>query len=221
MATQDAQSRRERRASRRRAHILDAAASVFAAQGVHYTTIKDIAVAADIADGTVYNYFESKEDLVLALLDRLANLDERREVMEHSLQEDVRVFFTRHIADRLTLTLENKTLIAAVLPELLSSPALGQRYKQVVVRPGIEMMEQHLATRQDAGQIPSIDVPVASRLVNATLLGLAVMALFGEEVTENMWSDPQALANVITAFIFDGLNAVSPPKVEQSLPESS
>lgn len=177
-------------------------------------------MAADIADGTIYNYFESKDDLVLALLDRLANLEERRDVMEHSLQEDVRAFFTRHIVDRLTLTQENETLIAAVLPELLSSPALGQRYKQAVVRPGIEMMEQHLAARQDAGQIPPIDVPVASRLVNATLLGLAVMALFGEEVTENMWSDPQVLANVITGFIFDGLDAVITPSNADLRPKS-
>jgi len=43
----------------RRNQILEAAASVFAAKGFHPTTIKDIAKEAGIADGTIYNYFES------------------------------------------------------------------------------------------------------------------------------------------------------------------
>ena len=47
---------------------LDAAAVVFARNGYHWTTIRDIARRADVADGTIYNYFDSKFDLLLAIM---------------------------------------------------------------------------------------------------------------------------------------------------------
>ena len=39
----------------RRQHILDAATRVFAAKGFHRATIRDIAAAAGVADGSIYN----------------------------------------------------------------------------------------------------------------------------------------------------------------------
>lgn len=54
---------------KRRADILTAASSVFAARGFHATTIKDVARAADVSYGLVYRYFESKEALFHALMD--------------------------------------------------------------------------------------------------------------------------------------------------------
>ena len=46
-----------------RQRLLEAAAAQFAHQGFDATNIDDIAVAAGVAKGTIYNYFESKEDL--------------------------------------------------------------------------------------------------------------------------------------------------------------
>ena len=52
----------------RREQILDAATTVFAAKGFHRATIKEVARAAGVADGTIYNYFENKAALLLGLL---------------------------------------------------------------------------------------------------------------------------------------------------------
>ena len=54
-------SRRERRIANRRTLILEAAARLFAEKGFHRTTTRDIAEAADVSEGTLYNYFENKE----------------------------------------------------------------------------------------------------------------------------------------------------------------
>lgn len=211
-------SRRERRTASRRAHILDAAAEVFAKQGFHRTTTKDIAEAADIAEGTIYNYFQSKDDLVIGLLGRLANLEERRRVMEDALQEDFQSFVVRHFSQRLKLAQANNTLIAAVLPELLSSSALREEYTEQMIKPALEMLEQHIQARREAGQIPPVDVPVVTRLVTATVLGLTVMTLLGDDVAEFMWSEPETLAETLTKFLFGGLGAViaNPPEEQQT-----
>ena len=54
----------------RREEILAAAKRVFAANGFHQTAIADIARAAKLSYGSVYWYFDSKEALFQALIER-------------------------------------------------------------------------------------------------------------------------------------------------------
>ena len=56
----------------RRESIVEAATEVFAERGLDAVTMDDIADAAGVAKGTVYLYFDSKEDLVTALQARYA-----------------------------------------------------------------------------------------------------------------------------------------------------
>lgn len=52
----------------RRGEILRAAADVFAERGFHNARISDIAGRAEVAQGTIYRFFESKEELAGALV---------------------------------------------------------------------------------------------------------------------------------------------------------
>lgn len=56
--------------SARREHILDAAEACFARNGFHRTTMQDLAREAAMSPGNFYRYFESKEALVLGLVER-------------------------------------------------------------------------------------------------------------------------------------------------------
>lgn len=47
--------------------LLDAAVRSFAQTGYHRTRVADIAREAGVADGTVYIYFENKEDILISL----------------------------------------------------------------------------------------------------------------------------------------------------------
>lgn len=51
-----------------RRHIMAVAMRLFAERGYHGTSISKIATEAGISKGLLYNYFESKEDLLRALL---------------------------------------------------------------------------------------------------------------------------------------------------------
>ncbi|NOT39582.1 MAG: TetR/AcrR family transcriptional regulator [Alphaproteobacteria bacterium] len=63
--------REETKASNRQA-IIDAARQVFAELGYGATTVRDIIRATDLASGTFYNYFKSKEEVFQALQDETA-----------------------------------------------------------------------------------------------------------------------------------------------------
>jgi AcrR family transcriptional regulator len=78
-----ADGRNERRKARTRASLLSAARTLFAKQGFEHTAIADITDRADLGVGSFYNHFDSKEDMLAALLEQafseqLAALDSRR-----------------------------------------------------------------------------------------------------------------------------------------------
>ena len=54
----------------RQAHILHAAAHVFARKGLAAATIADIAAEANVSHGLTYHYFESKEEIFRQLITR-------------------------------------------------------------------------------------------------------------------------------------------------------
>jgi AcrR family transcriptional regulator len=58
----------EQQKSQRRDEIIAAAKKVFARKGFHDTTIADIAKEAELAYGSVYWYFDSKDDLFRQLI---------------------------------------------------------------------------------------------------------------------------------------------------------
>lgn len=64
--------RRQREKENRYRSILEAAERLFCQKGYPNTKIQDIARAAEVAVGTVYFYFKSKEDLLLRLMDAIA-----------------------------------------------------------------------------------------------------------------------------------------------------
>jgi len=57
----------------RRKELVSAAASVFAQRGLGAATVSDIVAAAGVAQGTFYLYFDSKDEVVLAVAERFGD----------------------------------------------------------------------------------------------------------------------------------------------------
>lgn len=55
---------REVKKARTRRHIADVAARLFAERGYEHVAVSDVAREAEVAEQTVYNYFQSKDQLV-------------------------------------------------------------------------------------------------------------------------------------------------------------
>jgi AcrR family transcriptional regulator len=62
------ESRRERKKIAVRFQILSTAIDLFSRRGLNGVTIDEIAAAADVGKGTIYNYFATKEDIVVAFM---------------------------------------------------------------------------------------------------------------------------------------------------------
>lgn len=64
----------ERRHARARADILDSAARAFAKKGFHGTSIDDVAREVGMSPSSLYRYFDGKEALYRALVDKIAGV---------------------------------------------------------------------------------------------------------------------------------------------------
>jgi AcrR family transcriptional regulator len=68
MVTQVTTSRRARKKAAVRSKIIATGIELFSKQGIANVTVEQIAEAADIGKGTIYNYFDTKEDVVVAFM---------------------------------------------------------------------------------------------------------------------------------------------------------
>src|SRR5881394_2406421 len=113
--------RRQRRIADIRERLFRAALDLFAQKGFAETTVEDITEAADVGKGTFFNYFPSKDHILLAFgemqLGKLeAAVDEARQTNEPMPQ------FLGALGVRMTQEpTRNPEIIRAVLQAYLSS----------------------------------------------------------------------------------------------------
>src|ERR1700759_4736633 len=87
---------RPERKEERRAQIVAAARTCFARSGFHNTTLQDVFAEAGLSAGCVYNYFQSKHELMLAIAEE--RHDEERQLIGEASQTDDPVAALRQIA---------------------------------------------------------------------------------------------------------------------------
>lgn len=189
----------------RRDQILEAATTVFAEKGFQRATIKDVARAAGIADGTIYNYFENKTALLLGLLDRLNETGMRPMHFTQARDTSFFEFFSAYLKHRLEQFGEREmALMRIVISEVLVNPVLLEQYKTRIVEPTYAVAERAFQAMVDAGEWPQMDVPFSLRIMTATMLGLFVLRLFGDATLEKGWD---TLPDVLSKLLLEGLLA--------------
>jgi AcrR family transcriptional regulator len=158
-----------------REHLIDAAERLLADKQVATITTRDIARAAGVSDGVLYNYFADKHELVVAALVR------RYGVLMTMFDTGLPVPGTGTVEDNLkAYAVASLDLVAETLPVvsgLLSEPALLHRFIAAIhTEPfGPHRMRQpiagYLAAEQRLGRLGDFDVDAAVALV----MGPAIM----------------------------------------------
>ncbi len=188
-------------AAARRKQILDAATQVFAAKGFHRATIHDIATAAHIADGTIYHYFTSKTDLLLGLLNRLNESDQRTEQFAAGAEMSIAAFFSSYLRERMTVMWSNIEVFQAILPEVLANSELRDLYFQQVIAPTLRIGEGFAQSLDNQEPILPIDPSLVVRVIAGSVLGLLVLQLLGDQELAARW---QEIPDVLATLFLDG-----------------
>ncbi len=122
------------RVDERRRHILAAAATVFARSGYHKARTREIAEEAGISEGTIYNYYGNKRELLIALIERIV----RESLLATTLpanDENPKAWLTTVLHDRLRVLDRYRDLMTAVTPEMINDKTLQEEYLHQVLLP--------------------------------------------------------------------------------------
>lgn len=88
-----AETRNERRKRRNRQALIEAGHKVMAEKGIDAATMSEIADLADVGAGTVYNYFASKDDLAMRVMEEVMDrLAQRIEAVTDTFADPAQVY---------------------------------------------------------------------------------------------------------------------------------
>jgi TetR/AcrR family fatty acid metabolism transcriptional regulator len=124
---EEVSARRESREDKRR-RIIDAAVEVFAAKGFFGARVAEIAEAAGVADGTIYLYFRSKDDLLISLFEEKMAEIIRRLLELLATTSDPEQKVRRYIVEHLRLVAEQPSLMQVLTVELRQSARFIKEY---------------------------------------------------------------------------------------------
>jgi TetR/AcrR family transcriptional regulator, cholesterol catabolism regulator len=156
----------------RRQRILDAAAALMAERGYAATTMEDIADAADVSKGTVFNYFASKAAIAGELYDGLAR--EFVALVEHPGEAGVEEALERIFVHAEALMRRGR-LMGVMYEQVFREPLLTRRDNQVEERV-LAGYRDLLRRGQARGEVRGdVDCALGARLIvdlwSATLQG--------------------------------------------------
>ena len=139
--------------------ILDGARQVFLLNGYAEASMDEIAVQAGVSKGTLYNHFDSKDDLFKSLINVEAE-GIARELPSPDLEDPDPASALRQIGIVILQVMEAPATVATlrlVIGALGRFPGLGEEFLTQSLGPTIERIAEYLDTHEVAGEIQSQD----------------------------------------------------------------
>jgi AcrR family transcriptional regulator len=196
------QTRRQRRIARRRAEILAAAADVFAEKGYEGTTTKAIALAADVSEGTLYNYYEGKRELLTAVAREAEGPMVRALLAAEDLEsrEAMIVLFERAFdISEARLPFLRTLLTASWTDDSILFQFVALRLGRVY-----DSLQAFIAEQVASGAFRPVDPALGARIAMGMFAGLILPVLRGLEPLPSP-EERRALAETIVDLLLDGV----------------
>lgn len=207
--TEDSQVKRERRKQARPGELLDAALALFVEKGFAATRVEEVAARAGVSKGTLFLYFQSKEELFKAvvhenLAGRFVEWNEEFERFEGDSADMLRACLTAWW-ERIGAT-PASGITKLMISEAQNFPELASFYQREVMEPGKALIRRILQRGVDRGEfrvddmdyaIYSVIAPMIFLMMNKHSLGTCVPA------TEPL--DPHRFVEMQTGILLQGL----------------
>ncbi len=194
---------RDEAARERRALIVEAAAGCFIAKGFHQTGIREIAKAAGISLGNLYNHFTGKP----ALIAEIAKVEaEELQPLLQGLNQELPPprALERFVDDLLdhTMQQENAELAVEIMAEALRNPEIGAAFdvnRRRLTKALSDLLKRGIRT---GAFDPDLDCKEAPGLILDAIESLALRAAFpGGRVTK---AARRALQAMLRKFVCAG-----------------
>ena len=198
-------ARRPDKREDKRARILESAVKVFAEKGFFGATVAEVARAAGVADGTIYLYFKSKDELLLTLFDEkmgeLARL--ASEAIAGAKTADARL--RRLILLHLKVVEDNPQLASVLILELRQSSTFLKDYDKSRLSNYLDLIGKVVKDGQAAREFRG---DVSPQTVRRALFGALDELALGWLLAGRRFPLSRAAGELATLFV-SGLSATS------------
>lgn len=186
--------------------ILNAAIELFSAQGYEATRTSEIAKKAKVAEGTIFRYYKTKKDLLLAIPDCLANsplhqtlLQELNDIFDGKNQT-LEGFLKSLVLNRQKFASENIAILKILLQEVPFHPELREKLSNTLFFPLMNRFVHVIDQFKARGQIVDKPSPTIVSMIVTTVLGYFFTRYIA--MLEFNWDDLYDTDNLIEYIMF-------------------
>ena len=203
--------KRERRKEARPGELLDAALDLFVEKGFSATRVEEVAARAGVSKGTLFLYFQSKEDLFKAVVrENIANKfptwQEEFVTFEGTSSEMLRYAMTSWW-ERIGKT-RASGITKLVMSEAQNFPEIAEFYQEEVIKPGTAMIRSILARGVQSGEFREMDLEQAVHLIVAPMIFLMMWKhSMGACATSAKIVDPEQFIHMQVDVLLHGMTA--------------
>jgi len=155
---------RDVRMEERRGQILRAALSVFSHKGFHGATIREIASAAGLAEGTIYLYFTSKQEVLRGVFALIADEASAAPVGEGFWADDDEAFLRSLLESRITSLSRYAPFLRLSVHEADLHESLRQEFFARLCEPFVARFEDYLRRRIAEGAFRQVDTALTAAI---------------------------------------------------------
>lgn len=206
-------AKRERRKEARPGELLEAALDLFVEKGFAATRAEEVAKRAGVSKGTLFLYFQSKEELFKAVVmenlgGRFTEWNQEFETFEGTSADMLR-YCMRIWWERVGST-KASGLTKLMMSEGSNFPELAEFYRREVVRPGHDLLRRILRRGIERGEFAPIDVDHAIYAVIAPMVFIMLSKHSSTIcIDDKALIDPETFIAVQAGIVLDGLTAAS------------
>jgi AcrR family transcriptional regulator len=153
----------------RRDRLVDAALRVFAREGVDAASIKKIGRAAGVAPALIYHYFESKEALLAAVVQRHGFLPQLRRMLAVPPAAPATEVLPQIAQQMYELLTERADLVRVVMATSQTHPEMRKRM-DTLTGEAERLLAGYLQARIQAGEVRVLNAQVAARMLLFTVV---------------------------------------------------
>jgi len=195
-----ARPKREDLRMERRQAILDAAMKVFAQRGYAAATIRAIAREANIAQGTIYLYFPSKRDILLALY-RSMILESLEEIMARPEKGDDEAFLRSLVVDRILRFRQNAQAVRFAFTELPFHDELREKFYREIALEQLGRIQAFLKDRIAKGRFRPLRPEIAARAFQGMYIIFALAEVVYDDPEVARFTPEEIADEVVRLFL--------------------
>jgi AcrR family transcriptional regulator len=165
---------RKEQAQQRREQFLQIALELFAQYGFEETSIKELALRAEVTEGLLYHYFRSKEELLFAVVERESFLPQLQQMLTLSQTSSAQQVLNEFAQSFALLLSQKRHVVRIILREAQTNPTIDRWFQQFTHQ-GVALMAHFLQSRIETGELRAHPTDVTARLLFSTLVMAQLM----------------------------------------------